>query len=571
MLRLALPFVLLVACRHGPAGEQDGSISTGPGTGTSNGDGGSGDDSGGGGGDGGTTDTTPPDDTGLTEGMIDADGDGYTADEDCDDSDPELNVPDETDCNDGLDGGCPGSVAPCGWGSREVDAASAATAILYGESAGDNAGVGVALGDLNADGVVDAVVGAQNGPDETGGDRGAVYVVFGPLSGELDLGTDGIAIRQDGAGQQGYLGRGVRVDDLNADGIDDLIASDSFHGYESTWANDTLQWDAAGMTYAWLGPITSSRATADADFSFEYDGTAWSNYTLSETLDINDDSLMDLALAPGCRSPYDSIDASVAARIVLGPLTGAFDSLSARPTVTLTGTATLTDFSRRSSDLDGDGIDDLLVSPHIGSPPSRGIHVVLGPLSGTYALEDVGITYYTEDANWAFTGSTLAVGDADGDGLADIAVGASTENDLAGAAYLVLGPATKGGSLEDAFATKVVGNPSSEDPEHLANAEPFMHDINGDGEVDWWLTSLAPSGFGSAAALIFSGPIPNGTLSSSEADVVVLDDAEGNGPGQASTDYDPNGSAGLLAGAGASSRKWGLLTGAAYFFASPRW
>ncbi len=67
-------------------------------------------------------------------------------------------------------------------------------AMLVGEAPGTNAGWGMATpGDLDGNGVDDIVVGSWNNPVGTyltGGRRGVVHVVYGPVVGTLDLATE---------------------------------------------------------------------------------------------------------------------------------------------------------------------------------------------------------------------------------------------------------------------------------------------------------------------------------------------------------------------------------------------
>jgi len=81
-------------------------------------------------------------------------------------------------------------------------------------------------GDFNGDHVVDLLLGAPfaDGPDGSRPDAGEAYVLFGPLSGEIDLaapGSAGVVVL--GAEVADNLGGGVAAGDLNGDGLDDLI------------------------------------------------------------------------------------------------------------------------------------------------------------------------------------------------------------------------------------------------------------------------------------------------------------------------------------------------------------
>ncbi|MCH7484686.1 MAG: FG-GAP repeat protein [Chloroflexi bacterium] len=104
-------------------------------------------------------------------------------------------------------------------------------ALVYGAQAGDNFGQLIAVGDLDADGVADAVLSAAlaDGLGPPGSNRGEVYVFFGgALTGVIDLETDletYVFIPGEEAGDQ--LGGGLVVADLNGDGRLELAISAS--------------------------------------------------------------------------------------------------------------------------------------------------------------------------------------------------------------------------------------------------------------------------------------------------------------------------------------------------------
>jgi len=96
-------------------------------------------------------------------------------------------------------------------------------------NAGDNSGRSVAgIGDLNADGIDDVIIGAER-VDANGTNSGAAYVVFGKstaFTSSLNLstldGSNGFLIK--GIAANDWTGNSVHVaGDINADGINDLI------------------------------------------------------------------------------------------------------------------------------------------------------------------------------------------------------------------------------------------------------------------------------------------------------------------------------------------------------------
>ncbi|MFT5686063.1 MAG: hypothetical protein ACI8RZ_007018, partial [Myxococcota bacterium] len=75
-----------------------------------------------------------------------------------------------------------------------------------------------------------------------------------------------------------------------------------------------------------------------------------------------------------------------------------------------------------------------------GGSGSGAAYVVLGPITGTHTLSEIGITL-AGDAGDAAGHSVAGVGDLDGNGLDDVLIGApesSISASEAGAAYLVL-------------------------------------------------------------------------------------------------------------------------------------
>ncbi|MCB9795473.1 MAG: VCBS repeat-containing protein [Alphaproteobacteria bacterium] len=109
-----------------------------------------------------------------------------------------------------------------------------AEASLYGEAIGDRAGAAVAgAGDVNADGHADIAIG---GPGHDG-DRGAVWVLYGPVSGSLGLGQ--ADLRWLGEAEDDQLGRGLNgVGDLDGDGYGELLLGIPYSGAAASEAGE---------------------------------------------------------------------------------------------------------------------------------------------------------------------------------------------------------------------------------------------------------------------------------------------------------------------------------------------
>ena len=95
-----------------------------------------------------------------------------------------------------------------------------ATAVFYGEEAGDEAADMGAAGDFNGDGVPDIVFGSD-GADYGGERSGGAYVFYGPLSGEYGLGEADLILHGGSAGEEvGFWTTGFG--DGDGDGFDDI-------------------------------------------------------------------------------------------------------------------------------------------------------------------------------------------------------------------------------------------------------------------------------------------------------------------------------------------------------------
>lgn len=99
--------------------------------------------------------------------------------------------------------------------------------VIIGGDVDDFLGELLACGDVNGDGISDIIVAARfaDGPRNERGDAGEVYVIYGgpTLKGTLDLFVEGPDITLFGERKGDYLGSAVHANDLNSDGIADLI------------------------------------------------------------------------------------------------------------------------------------------------------------------------------------------------------------------------------------------------------------------------------------------------------------------------------------------------------------
>ena len=380
---------------------------------------------------------------------------------------------------------------------------------LDGAAAGDGSGQSVAsAGDVNGDGYDDLIVGASLA-DPNGSSSGASYVVFGKASGfatSLDLSTlDGTTgFRLDGAAA-GDLGGGsvASAGDVNGDGYADLIV-----GARRADPNGLYN---AGSSYVVFGKASGFSATLDlgaldGTTGFRLDGAAAgdaSGYSVASAGDVNGDGYDDLIVGARDADPNGSY--SGASYVVFGKASGfaadlALSTLDGTTGFRLDGGATL-DRSGSSvasaGDVDGDGYDDLIVgapsadTQGYGSNNGRS-YVVFGKASGFAASLRPGeadFSLFGRTYNDRSGSSVASAGDVNGDGYADLIVGApgaTLNGSSSGSSFVVFGNARGGfietelGHVDGTTGFRLDGAASDSSAFSVASAG----DVNGDGYDD---------------------------------------------------------------------------------------
>ncbi len=474
----------------------------------------------------------------------DSDGDGWDSDayggQDCDDMDPAVNPDAGEVAGNGEDDDCDGGT------DSPLDLSS--TIAFIGEQSSDRAGIAVAgTGDVNGDGHDDLLVSAQEGGEGTL--NGTVYLLQGPSTASMSLADAPTRLR----GTDGSLAGGslAGLGDMNGDGLNDFAVGahlDSSGGYNEV-----------GTVYIWHGgalPENDPLSEGVGELVCAPDQD-WTGRSVASAGDVDRDGLADLlvsALTPAETSQVEM----VAAFLWLGPITGV-KSVVDGDAVLLAGEYDIEGLEGfhpvGAGELNGDGYDDIAAGWSAAGETSSYVgaaYVLLGPVSGTVELRDAQGVWRGGD-DYDFVGSGAAgVGDVDGDGLDALLVGAYGDDGggaNAGAAYLLLGPATGGPNLGEA-ACQLTG----EQPGDLAgSAVSAAGDMNDDGHADLLVGAVGEGGNGAnaGAAYVVLGPV-SGTRSLADADLRLRGDAPGDQAGYSlatAGDMDGDGRDDVLVGA----------------------
>jgi len=335
----------------------------------------------------------------------------------------------------------------------QIDLATSADLVITGRSATDNFGIALDMGgDVNGDGFDDLLVGAYRESVGTSLRAGRVYLFLGRATPPSSLSVNNADLVLDGAQTNGQAGTAVsNSGDVDGDGIDDILVA-ALGVSPGGYAN-------AGSVYLVRGRTDIAAAANMNLFSANtrFDGTAAGELAGSAVSlggDFNGDGIGDIAIGAKGAAPGALANAG-AAYVIYGSVAGlpanvklsnADFTVQGAEAGALLGTAL-----DLHSDVNEDGLADLLVGAPRSSPgglAQAGAVYVLYGKTGAPAVMAVSDDdrVMTGDAAGDQLGISVATGgDANGDGVADLAVGANRADPSgvtdAGAAYLITGAA----------------------------------------------------------------------------------------------------------------------------------
>jgi hypothetical protein len=375
-------------------------------------------------------------------------------------------------------------------------------------------------GDLNNDGFADLVIGAPRARSQAG----VTYVVFGGPG----VGASGLVLLSDLDGTSGFAVLGANRDDssgasvapagdLNSDGIDDLVIGAP--GAEPNGvSNSGASFVIFGRDVASFGvfPATIDLSTLDGMHGFAIHGASYySSGGSFSTGDVNADGVGDLLVSASGAVAGGGSGAGKVCVLFGAPGLGAsgtveLSSLPGESGCVVEGISAFDHAGASVSsggDVNGDGVDDILIGAPSGSNVSGGkfnrgrVGLVYGkPALGALGAIKMGLLDGTDGAlfkgidQWDFAGAEVSLtGDVNGDGIDDIIIGAPGADpggrNSAGETYVVFGRDRRPQNL----------CPADVDGDAYANTADFVvmaghfgapvepntsGDLNGDGVVN---------------------------------------------------------------------------------------
>jgi len=383
-------------------------------------------------------------------------------------------------------------------------------------------GRSLALGDVDGDGVLDLAYGANGYDLLPSSDVGLVHIHRGTAGGLFESEPTWVRAGAHGGDNFGY---GLELCDVDGDGTDDLVVA-AFRGEDRDAAD--IDYDT-GALYVYAGnPGGPGVIETAAVYGAVPDAGSWlgRNVGLGHDLeggDVDGDGRCDVAVSTYSEALADGTDHGLVwVWTADALLAGSTPSRIYTRDGGVDDTSVLFGVDLELGDVDGDGLDDLLVGGRNhdeASLVSAGAAwlFLAGDDDGRDAVEPV----YAAEASWWVSGDDsydylgwgVDLGDSDGDGFADVWIG-SVNDELPkadsntgtvlrfdGAAVAGSAPGTQATSDQaDAAWAPTIRNG------FFGTALRLVGDVDGDGTLDLAVSASRDDSYGDNATAVYWTP-----------------------------------------------------------------
>lgn len=373
-------------------------------------------------------------------------------------------------------------------------------------------------------------------------DTGADALTGARLSGTVTATSAGARLIGETAGD--YAGTELAAGDATGDGAPDLL----------------IIGGGPGLAWLWAGAPAGDATLADAHAQFAHSDRGDGPLYGAAVGDVDGDGAGDVVL-----TSYVAWAQAGRLYAFRGPVAaGEHDVIDADVVIDGVADDGLGMSVAAGHDVTGDGVADVLVGG-MGLGDGGGAYLLAGPLV-TGDAPSVAVSTLIGGSGAAAGGGVAMVGDVDGDGVGDLAIGAQGAAAGFGAVYLVAGPPASG-TIDLSAADTIWSGAAAGDG--TGRSVAGAGDVDGDGTDDVLTGTLFNNELptdGAGSGYLLYGGAWRGAVSLAAADVVFAGVSAGDRVGYpvgAAGDHDGDGHADLLLAASGSDLG-GDASGAVY-------